>query len=74
MSCLYFHYFNIYILLFVQTERAVMLDEIVDYVKFLRLQVKVKFLKVLALQLSRLVLLAIDMVHLVMLLGFIIAL
>lgn len=51
-----------------------MLDEIVDYVKFLRLQVKVKFLKVLALQLSRLVLLAIDMVHLVMLLGFIIAL
>jgi hypothetical protein len=27
--------------LFVQTDRATMLDEIVDYVKFLRLQVKV---------------------------------
>jgi hypothetical protein len=27
--------------LFVQTDRAAMLDEIVDYVKFLRLQVKV---------------------------------
>lgn len=26
----------------VQTDRAAMLDEIVDYVKFLRLQVKVK--------------------------------
>lgn len=29
-------------LLFPQTDRAAMLDEIVDYVKFLRLQVKVK--------------------------------
>lgn len=28
----------------VQTDRAAMLDEIVDYVKFLRLQVKVKML------------------------------
>ena len=27
---------------YVQTDRAAMLDEIVDYVKFLRLQVKVK--------------------------------
>lgn len=33
--------------LFVQTDRAAMLDEIVDYVKFLRLQVKVKFLQIL---------------------------
>ena len=32
------------ILLFVQTDRAAMLDEIVDYVKFLRLQVKVNAL------------------------------
>lgn len=30
------------IFIFVQTDRAAMLDEIVDYVKFLRLQVKVK--------------------------------
>jgi len=28
-------------LYFIQTDRAAMLDEIVDYVKFLRLQVKV---------------------------------
>lgn len=34
---------NRYVLcrLFLQTDRAAMLDEIVDYVKFLRLQVKV---------------------------------
>lgn len=30
--------------IFVQTDRAAMLDEIVDYVKFLRLQVKVKYI------------------------------
>lgn len=30
----------------VQTDRAAMLDEIVDYVKFLRLQVKVLILKI----------------------------
>ena len=34
---------NCRFLLFMQTDRAAMLDEIVDYVKFLRLQVKVKF-------------------------------
>ena len=28
--------------LFLQSDRAAMLDEIIDYVKFLRLQVKVK--------------------------------
>lgn len=33
-TMVHFHY--------VQTDRAAMLDEIVDYVKFLRLQVKVK--------------------------------
>lgn len=31
---------------FVQTDRAAMLDEIMDYVKFLRLQVKVELFKV----------------------------
>ena len=35
--------FNIIVhFIIVQTDRAAMLDEIVDYVKFLRLQVKVK--------------------------------
>lgn len=29
--------------LFLQTDRAAMLDEILDYVKFLRLQVKVNY-------------------------------
>lgn len=33
--------YNVYLNLCVQTDRAAMLDEIVDYVKFLRLQVKV---------------------------------
>jgi hypothetical protein len=33
------------LLINVQTDRAAMLDEILDYVKFLRLQVKVCFLK-----------------------------
>lgn len=37
-------YFLYIILLLVQTDRAAMLDEIVDYVKFLRLQVKVSSL------------------------------
>lgn len=33
------------LLLTLQTDRAAMLDEILDYVKFLRLQVKVCFFK-----------------------------
>jgi len=37
----------------VQTDRAAMLDEIVDYVKFLRLQVKVLILKIKMKFLSR---------------------
>lgn len=38
----YFIVSNVIVYLyFVQTDRAAMLDEIVDYVKFLRLQVKV---------------------------------
>ena len=33
--------FNYHLIFSLQTDRAAMLDEIVDYVKFLRLQVKV---------------------------------
>lgn len=32
--------------IFIQSDRAVMIDEIVEYVKFLRLQVKVKLFEI----------------------------